>query len=98
MYKFEWVNLRKKYDAFQCWNRNCIPNNRHFIRMVIPGNGEQVLCFRDNSEMTAENALLMVRYLTKSYKDDLYIVDDYEKELDPRSDVLQARSYRCKRR
>ena len=100
MYKFDWVNLRKRYVADQCWTRNnSIPNNRNFIRVSVPGSGEEILCFRDTSEMTVENALHMVRYLTKSYKDHLYIVDEHGKELmNPQTDVQHGRTYRCKRR
>ena len=99
MHKFEWAKLRKRYDAFQCWKRNSTPNNRNFIRVRILGNGEEVLCFKDISEMTIENVLHIVRYITDSYKDDLYVVDEYGTELsNSRSVVQHGRSYRCRRR
>ena len=99
MYKFEWANLRKRYTAAECWRRNGMPNNRCFIRINITGNGEEVMCFRDVSEMTIQNVLYMVRYLTNTYKDDLYVVDEYGTELDdPQSVVQHGRTYRSKRR
>ena len=99
MYKFGLANLRKRYAAAECWRRNSTPNNRCFIRMSIPGNGEEVHCFRDASEMTIQNTLYMVRYLTNTHRDNLYVFNDYGTELeDPRSVMQHGLSYRCKRR
>ena len=99
MNRFELKNLRKRYVAAQCWKRNSTPNNHHFIRISFPAIGEEVLCFKDATELTVENVLHMVRYLTNSYKDELYLVDEHGAELvDPLSAVQHGRSYRCKRR
>lgn len=87
-----------KYKSYECWYRNKNNRkNRNFIRVITPSNKEEILSFKDN-EITVQNVVLMVRYITRVFNDKLYIIDEHSSELNDVTILQHGRSYLCKRR
>ena len=60
------------------------------------GKREEIICFKDASEMTIGNVLYIVRFHRSIYNDELYLVDEHGKE--HCTNVQHGRMYICKRR
>ena len=79
MMEYKVTNIR--ILAYECWKRNNIANNRYFIRVKMPGKREQIICFKDSSDMTIKNVLYIIRFHSSIYNDELYVANEHGNEL-----------------
>ena len=72
---------------------------KYFVRIDMRGKGEDLLLiFKNVSEMSTKNTINIIRERTNIYKDKLYLVDEYGREMNKEQYLAYARTYECNRR